>query len=143
MQTTLKGVSRIMSIVRNRSGHLYCLHFLLICAASIYCPKSAFAQTTDASSQQAQEAQTVSGASSSSDQASENQQEPSTQPAICGVKHLGQCLKDIGHDQAGIWTSPITSSAQRCHLAFAICRSHWSCDALRRASTAESWHRQK
>jgi membrane-associated phospholipid phosphatase len=23
------------------------------------------------------------------------------------VKHLGQCLKDIGHDQAGIWTSPL------------------------------------
>jgi hypothetical protein len=23
------------------------------------------------------------------------------------VKHLGQCLKDIGHDQAGVWTSPL------------------------------------
>jgi membrane-associated phospholipid phosphatase len=23
------------------------------------------------------------------------------------VTHLGQCLKDIGHDQAGIWTSPL------------------------------------
>jgi hypothetical protein len=23
------------------------------------------------------------------------------------VKHLEQCLKDIGHDQAGIWTSPL------------------------------------
>jgi membrane-associated phospholipid phosphatase len=29
------------------------------------------------------------------------------QPAICGLAHLGQCLKDVGHDQAGIWTSPI------------------------------------
>jgi membrane-associated phospholipid phosphatase len=26
------------------------------------------------------------------------------------VKHLGQCLKDIGHDQAGIWTSPLRIS---------------------------------
>jgi membrane-associated phospholipid phosphatase len=26
------------------------------------------------------------------------------------VKHLGQYLKDIGHDQAGIWTSPLRVS---------------------------------
>jgi membrane-associated phospholipid phosphatase len=26
------------------------------------------------------------------------------------VAHLGQCLKDIGHDQAGIWTSPLRIS---------------------------------
>lgn len=24
----------------------------------------------------------------------------------CALKHLGQCLKDVGQDQAGIWTSP-------------------------------------
>lgn len=23
------------------------------------------------------------------------------------MAHLGQCLEDIGHDQAGIWTSPL------------------------------------
>ena len=28
-------------------------------------------------------------------------------PATCGIKHLGQCLEDIGRDQAGIWTSPL------------------------------------
>jgi len=28
-------------------------------------------------------------------------------PPICGITHLGQCLKDVGHDQAGIWTSPL------------------------------------
>jgi membrane-associated phospholipid phosphatase len=32
------------------------------------------------------------------------------QPIICGVGHLGQCLKDIGNDQAGIWTSPLRIS---------------------------------
>jgi len=63
-------------------------------------------QTTDSSAGQAQEAQSVSGSAPSSDQVSEDQQ-PSSEPAICGVTHLGQCLKDIGHDQAGIWTSPL------------------------------------
>ncbi len=26
---------------------------------------------------------------------------------ICGLKHLELCLVDLGHDQAGIWTSPL------------------------------------
>jgi membrane-associated phospholipid phosphatase len=52
----------------------------------------------------------IPGTSPTSEQAPENQQQPSTQSAICGVKHLGQCLKDIGHDQAGIWTSPLRVS---------------------------------
>ena len=29
------------------------------------------------------------------------------EPATCGATHLGQCLKDLGHDQVGIWTSPL------------------------------------
>jgi membrane-associated phospholipid phosphatase len=69
-----------------------------------------FGQTADSSDEQAQEAQSVSATSQSSDQVSEDQQQPSTQPVICGVAHLGQCLKDIGHDQAGIWTSPLRVS---------------------------------
>lgn len=28
----------------------------------------------------------------------------------CGVNHPGQCLKDLAHDQAGIWTSPLRLS---------------------------------
>ncbi len=43
--------------------------------------------------------------SASSDQASKHQ--PPTEPIVCGVGHLKQCLKDIGHDQAGIWTGPL------------------------------------
>jgi membrane-associated phospholipid phosphatase len=31
---------------------------------------------------------------------------------ICGVKHLAQCLKDVGHDQAGTWTSPLRIEAR-------------------------------
>jgi hypothetical protein len=30
-----------------------------------------------------------------------------TGQVTCGVSHLGQCLKDLGHDQVGIWTSPL------------------------------------
>jgi membrane-associated phospholipid phosphatase len=29
------------------------------------------------------------------------------QQARCGLKKLDQCLKDLAHDQAGIWTSPL------------------------------------
>ena len=99
-----------MSIARITYGLPRFALFLLIIAALIYSPPLAFAQTTDSSGEQEQGAQSVSGADPSSDQASEAQQQSSQQPEICGVKHLGQCLKDIGHDQAGIWTSPLRIS---------------------------------
>src|SRR5258707_5843054 len=93
--------------LRITNAFQYFAPLLLLCIALICSSAPAFAQTTELSGEQAQEAQSVSGTSPSSDQAPENQQQPSTESAICGVKHLGQCLKDIGHDQAGIWTSPL------------------------------------
>src|SRR5467141_2478153 len=96
-----------MSIGRITYGSARFALFVLICAALIYSPKPAFAQATDSSREQAQAVQSVSGTSPLSDQTRENQQHTSTQSVICGVEHLGQCLKDIGHDQAGIWTSPL------------------------------------
>src|SRR5882762_3203529 len=98
---------RIMSIVRNRNGHRYFLHFLLICAAPIYGPRPAFAQTTGPVGEQTQEVQPVSHTSQSSDPASEDPGTPSKQAVICGPAHLGRCLKDVALDQAGIWTSPL------------------------------------
>ena len=112
MHTTSKEASNIMSIVRERNAFRYFLHSLLICAALIYGPRPLFGQTADSSDEQAQEAQSVSATSSSSDQASEDPRQASTQSIICGVTHLGQCLKDIGHDQAGIWTSPLRISSR-------------------------------
>src|SRR5260370_15516525 len=106
----LKGASKIMSSARIRKIFTRFGLFILIFAALIYSTRPAFAQTTDSFGEQAQEAQSVSGASPSLDQPSENQQQPSTQSVICGVKHLGKCLKDIGHDQAEIWTSPLRIS---------------------------------
>ena len=29
------------------------------------------------------------------------------QPTRCDLKTIGQCFKDVAHDQAGIWTSPL------------------------------------
>ena len=80
-----------MPIVREKNALRYFLHSLLICATLIYGPRPLFSQTADSSNEQAQ---------------------PSTQSLICGVTHLGQCLKDIGHDQAGIWTSPLRISSR-------------------------------
>ncbi len=99
-----------MSIFRNRNALQYFVHSILICGALIYGPLPAFAQTTDSSSEQVREAQSLSDTSSPSDRSSDDHQQPSTQSVICGVTHLGQCLKDIGHDQAGIWTSPLRIS---------------------------------
>ena len=96
-----------MSIVRITNVLQGLVLSFLSCAVLICSPAPTFAQTTDSPGDQSQEAQAASGSSASSDQASEDQQQPSTQPTICGVTHLGQCLKDIGQDQAGIWTSPL------------------------------------
>jgi membrane-associated phospholipid phosphatase len=93
---------------RIRNAFLHFSPSLLIFIALICGSAPASAQTTNSSGEQGQEAQPISGSSSSSSgQVSEDPQQPSTQPVICGVTHLGRCLKDIGHDQAGIWTSPL------------------------------------
>jgi membrane-associated phospholipid phosphatase len=99
-----------MPIARTRNLFPRLPHCVLICAALWHGSGSAFAQTTMPSIEPTQKAQPVSDASRSSDQRSKKQQESSTQPVICGVAHLGQCLKDIGNDQAGIWTSPFRIS---------------------------------
>ncbi len=96
-----------MSIPPITNAFRYLAHFLVISTALVYGLRPAVAQTTDSSDKQAQEAQSVSGTSPSSAQASANTQEPSAPPVICGPAHLGQCLKDIALDQAGIWTSPL------------------------------------
>jgi membrane-associated phospholipid phosphatase len=102
----------MLSIARIAKAFPRIAPLVLIFAALIYGPRPAFAQTTDSPDQQEEAVQSVSGMSPSSGQASEAQQQPPTRTAICGVTHLGQCLKDIGHDQAGIWTSPLRVSAR-------------------------------
>jgi len=96
-----------MSIPPITNAFRYLAHLLVISTALVYGLRPAVAQTTDSSDKQAQEAQSVSGTSPSSAQASANKQEPSAPSVICGPAHLGRCLKDIALDQAGIWTSPL------------------------------------
>jgi|SRR5947209_17276580 len=43
----------------------------------------------------------------SSSPTSDTPDQPPTESIICGPAHVLQCLKDIGKDQAGIWTSPL------------------------------------
>jgi hypothetical protein len=80
---------------------------VLACAAVIYGSRPGFAQTLDLPSEPVQQAGPVSGPYPPANQASEDQDQPSSQSVECGIGHLGQCLKDIGHDQIGIWTSPL------------------------------------
>jgi membrane-associated phospholipid phosphatase len=108
---SLKGIPKIVS-TRIRNAFRYFAPSLLVYIASICGSAPAFAQTTNSSSEPRHEAQPVSGISHSWDLASDDQQQPSTQSVICGVAHLGQCLKDIGHDQAGIWASPLRVSSR-------------------------------
>jgi len=143
MHTTLKGASGIMSIVRNRNGHLYFLHFLLICASPIVSPKPAFAQTTDSSEPTSSggavgfryvtTARSGLGPSATANHAIRNlrRSAPRTMPQRHWPRsgwHLGQS---------------IAYSAERCHLACAVRSRHRSCAPLRRTSTAESWDRQE
>jgi membrane-associated phospholipid phosphatase len=106
---SLKGVPMIMAIARSASILSRFTYSLLLCTVLIhmYGSRPAFAQMTGLSTEQAQDALPVSGPLSASNQAPEDQQQASTESVVCGVTHLGQCLKDIGHDQAGIWTSPL------------------------------------
>jgi hypothetical protein len=62
-----------MSIARIRNAFPCFAHSLVICAALVYGPRPAFAQTPDSFDEKVHEAQSVSGTSPSSDQASENQ----------------------------------------------------------------------
>src|SRR6266436_6584921 len=104
---SFKGVLKIMQIARSTNAFPRVAYSILVCTVLIYGPGSAFAQTTDLPAELVQQARPVSGPSPASNQASEDQHQPSTQSVVCGVGHLGQCLKDIGHDQVGIWTSPL------------------------------------
>ena len=77
------------------------------CSVLTYCPIPGIAQTTDSYGGQAQGAQPFSDTLPLFDPDSQNPGAPSKQTVICGPAHLGQCLRDIALDQAGIWTSPL------------------------------------
>ena len=78
----------------------------LVFTASVFFPAVTLGRSQDSPDVQA-------AASQQGDTASPQNEEqnaspvPIQKPPTCGATHLGQCLKDLGHDQAGIWTSPL------------------------------------
>jgi membrane-associated phospholipid phosphatase len=85
---------------------LHIAQSIAVFAVFLYGSQPAFGQTTVSRPEQAERGSSFSPTSSSSDQAEDSQQ-PFAQFVACGVTHLRQCVKDIGHDQAAIWTSPL------------------------------------
>jgi len=80
--------------------------FLLFCSALGFLPSVTYAQAEDSSPSLLRSTDT-NGIGSSPGEAQVTSQNPAPKLVICGVHHVGQCLKDLGHDQAGIWTSPL------------------------------------
>src|SRR2546425_5640186 len=74
-------------------------------------PYTAAAQTLpqpDLISREAQPVANICSANASSDESQSTRSGGSSRSSpICSLAHLGQCLKDLGRDQAGIWTSPL------------------------------------
>jgi hypothetical protein len=79
-----------MAIHRIRGALRLLVCSLLICAATVYGPRTAFAQTVDSSGERTQNAEPPSGTFASSEQALENQQQPQAQDATkdpgCSVR---------------------------------------------------------
>jgi membrane-associated phospholipid phosphatase len=84
-------------------------HFLVF-AALAFLPTVAFGQIENPSDGRAQSSQASNSRSRSQGEPQGTPQDSAQGTATCGIKHLGQCLKDVGHDQAGIWTSPFRLS---------------------------------
>ena len=66
-----------------------------------------------------------------------------TDDPICGAKHLDQCLRDVLHDQAGIWTSPFrlhaSDAAWLVPFAGATAAAvYYDSDALRQLGTDQN-----
>ena len=97
-----------MMIKAAAKAALSCVLCLLLTASALTCVSTpAFAQGPEPPTDRSQTPQNISGVAVPQNQASDNSQQSSLQPALCSPAHLPQCLKDVAKDQAGIWTSPL------------------------------------
>jgi len=87
------------------------IRLFLILIVLAFSPLSGFAQTENSTDVTAEAAQSHSSTVPEHDEP-QGAVQNSSQAPICGITHVGQCLKDLGHDQAGIWTSPLQISPQ-------------------------------
>jgi hypothetical protein len=80
--------------------------------ALVFCASPAIGQTeqTNRTGVPARNPQAGSVDSSTNNSESGRGNTPQS-PATCGFTHAAQCLKDLGHDQVGIWTSPFRLEA--------------------------------
>ncbi len=105
-------------------------YFLLLSGTLLCAPSPGFAQAPEQSEEHTQNLQPISHAALPASRTSDDSQQSSAQPTICGPAHLGRCLKDIAKDQAGIWTSPLRIRSRDLFLAGAIRWCHSRCDPL-------------
>ncbi len=92
-------------MISSKSFHRF-IQQLLILVALAFLPTLMFAQIEKSPDDRPQPSRASDGTSPS--QGPAQAQQGSTQtPVTCGLTHVGQCLKDLGQDQAGIWTSPL------------------------------------
>jgi len=90
------------------AGCLYeAVYTLVLLATLAFLPSVMFAQIKNSLDDPPQGSQASDSTSSAPGRAQDAQQGPAQAPVTCGLTHIGQCLKDLGHDQAGIWTSPL------------------------------------
>lgn len=101
-----------MPIGRVRRAFPCFAYFLVICVTLVSGSRPVFAQIIESSDGQTHETPPVAGAPLSAKQLSDDQQQAPLRSVICGLAHLGECLKDLAHDQAGIWTSPLRLSSK-------------------------------
>ncbi len=95
----------------NPSSCLYWLRqTLLVVFALAFLPTLAFSQADGSPISGAQNSGTNTQADSPQRKANDNAPDAGQRPSTCGLTRLRECLKDVGHDQIGIWTSPLRLS---------------------------------
>ncbi len=74
---------------------------------SAFLPTSTFGQTGNSPDVRPASTQSTDSANPDRGEPQSPAENSGQAPVTCGLTHVEQCLKDLGHDQAGIWTSPL------------------------------------
>ena len=80
---------------------------LLILIVLAFLPTVTFGQIPNSPDDRPGSSQAGDSTSQPPGQTQRTQHDSAQAPPTCGITHPGQCLKDVGHDQVGIWTSPL------------------------------------
>jgi len=80
---------------------------LLILIELAFLPTVTFGQIHNSPDDRPESSQGGDSTSPPPGETQRTQRDSAQAPPTCGITHPGQCLKDVGHDQVGIWTSPL------------------------------------